>query len=53
MARLRRHESTKVYMRGRLTEGKSKAEVIRCLERYVAREIYAVPTSGRDHHSHL
>ena len=30
-------------MRGRLTEWKSKAEVIRCLKRYVAREIYAVP----------
>ena len=28
--------------RRRITEGMSKAEVIRCLKRYVAREVFAV-----------
>jgi hypothetical protein len=30
------------YMARRLTEGKSKKEIIRCLKRYVAREVFAV-----------
>ena len=42
MTRLRWHDPTKTYMRRRLSDGKSKAEVIRCLKRYVAREIFAV-----------
>ncbi len=40
--RLRWHQPTKDYMARRLTEGKSKKEVIRCLKRYVAREVFAV-----------
>ena len=48
MTRLRWCDQTKAYMRRRLTEGKSKAEVIRCLKRYVAREIYQVLTTTRD-----
>ena len=48
MTRLRWHDQTKIYMRRRLTEGKSKAEVIRCLKRYVAREIYQALTAARD-----
>ena len=48
MTRLRWHDQTKAYMRRRLTEGKSKAEIIRCLKRYVAREIYQVLTAARD-----
>ncbi|MGP4091038.1 IS110 family transposase, partial [Streptomyces sp. KR55] len=28
------------YLRRRLAEGKTKREIIRCLKRYVAREIY-------------
>ena len=32
--------TTKAYMQRRRAEGKSKAEVIRCLKRYVARELY-------------
>ena len=27
--------------RGKLTGGKSKTEAIRCLKRYIAREVYA------------
>ncbi|MGH9120146.1 MAG: IS110 family transposase [Acidimicrobiales bacterium] len=41
LARLRWDPRTKDYMERRTTEGKSKKEVIRCLKRYVAREIYA------------
>ena len=48
MTRLRWHDQTKAYMRRRLNEGKSKAEVIRCLKRYVAREIYQVLTAAHD-----
>ena len=47
MTRLRWHEPTKAYMARRLAEGKSKPEVIRCLKRYVAREIYAVLALAR------
>jgi len=33
-------ERTKVYVTRRLAEGLSKSEIIRCLKRYVAREVY-------------
>jgi transposase len=32
--------TTKAYVERRTKEGKSKAEIIRCLKRYVARETY-------------
>jgi hypothetical protein len=35
--RLRRHQPTRDYMARRLTEGKTKTEVMRCLKRYIAR----------------
>jgi hypothetical protein len=28
----------------RATQGKTKAEIIRCLKRYIARELYAILT---------
>jgi hypothetical protein len=34
------HQPTKTYMARRTQEGMSKPEIIRCLKRYVAREIY-------------
>jgi hypothetical protein len=40
--RLRWHQPTNNYMARRLTQGKSKKEVIRCLKRYVARGVFAV-----------
>jgi len=40
VTRLRGHQSTLDYVRRRTAEGKNKAEIIRCLKRYVAREIY-------------
>ncbi len=42
VVRLHWHEPTQKYMTRRLTEGKSKAEITRCLKRYIAREIYQV-----------
>ena len=38
--RLGSHPATRAYAERRTTEGKSKAEIIRCLKRYVARETY-------------
>jgi transposase len=38
--RLRSHPATRAYAERRTAEGKSKAEIIRCLKRYVAREVY-------------
>jgi len=32
--------ATRAYAERRTAEGKSKAEIIRCLKRYVAREVY-------------
>jgi transposase len=40
MVRLTSDDRTKAYMARRRSEGLSKREVIRCLKRYVAREVY-------------
>ena len=42
VVRLRHDRRTKAYMGRRTAEGMSKAEVIRCLKRYVAREVFSV-----------
>jgi transposase len=42
LSRMRRDGRTKEYVARRTTEGKSKREIIRCLKRYVAREVYRV-----------
>jgi hypothetical protein len=34
------HPATRAYVERRAKEGKSKAEIIRCLKRYVARQVY-------------
>jgi hypothetical protein len=36
------HEPTRAYVARRTTEGKTKAEIIRCLKRLLAREIWAL-----------
>jgi transposase len=41
IVRLRRHQPTRDYVERRTAEGLSKREIIRCLKRYIAREIYA------------
>jgi transposase len=38
--RLGSHPATRAYVERRTAEGKSKKEIIRCLKRYVAREVY-------------
>lgn len=40
IVRMRFHPPTIAYVARRTAEGKSKREIIRCLKRYVAREIY-------------
>jgi transposase len=41
IVRMRRHQPTLDYVQRRTAEGLSKREIIRCLKRYIAREIYA------------
>jgi transposase len=38
--RMGSHQPTQIYVERRLKEGLSKMEIIRCLKRYVAREVY-------------
>ena len=48
VVRLRYDPRTQSYMRRRTMEGMSKAEIIRCLKRYVAREVFsALRTSAQ------
>lgn len=42
LSRLRWHEPTIAYMSRRLAEGKTRREIIRCLKRYIARELFAI-----------
>ena len=44
VVRLRHDRRTNAYMQRRTGEGMSKAEVIRCLKRYVAREVFSAPS---------
>jgi transposase len=46
LARMRRDCRTQEYVARRTQEGKSKREIIRCLKRYVAREVYRVLVSS-------
>jgi len=45
ISRLRIDERTRTYAARRLAEGRSKREVIRCLKRYIAREVYHLLTT--------
>jgi len=40
IVRMRLHEPTIEYVARRTAEGKTKAEIIRCLKRYVSREVW-------------
>lgn len=42
LVRLRHDQATRNYMQKRTQQGKSKREIIRCLKRYIAREVFAV-----------
>jgi len=50
VVRLRWHQPTKDYADRRTTEGKTKPEIIRCLKRYIAREVYAILQHPADQH---
>jgi transposase len=39
---MQHHEPTRAYAARRMAEGKTKAEIIRCLKRLLAREIWAL-----------
>jgi transposase len=47
LTRMRTDERTRDYLARRQAEGKSKREVVRCLKRYVAREVYHVLQSSQ------
>ena len=34
------HEPTQIYVARRTAEGKTKPEIMRCLKRYLARQVY-------------
>jgi transposase len=38
------HPPTRADVKRRTAQGKTKAEIIRCLKRYIARELYAILT---------
>jgi hypothetical protein len=42
VVRLRWHQPTRDYVARRTAEGKTTKEILRCLKRYVAREVFAV-----------
>jgi transposase len=42
IVRLQHPEPTKAYVERRTAEGKTRAEIIRCLRRYLAREVWAL-----------
>jgi transposase len=42
LCRLRWDARTRDYLARRITEGKTRREAIRCLKRYIAREIYQI-----------
>ena len=47
LVRMSKDKRTRDYVAKRTEEGKSKKEIIRCLKRYVAREIYRVMSNPR------
>ena len=51
IVRMRWHPPTIAYVERRTTEGLSKREIIRCLKRYLAREVYRLlpsPSASRN-----
>ena len=47
LCRLRSDPRTRAYAERRTAEGMSKQEIIRCLKRYIAREVYTALLSPR------
>jgi transposase len=48
ITRMSSHPPTRAYVERRTKEGRSKTEIIRCLKRYVAREVYPHLRPARD-----
>jgi len=46
ICRMRTDPRTKLYVTRRIEEGRSKREIMRCLKRYVAREVYKTLTAS-------
>lgn len=46
LSRLRWDQPTRDYMRRRISEGKTRREVVRCLKRYIAREVHHIVTQS-------
>jgi len=42
IVRMQHHDATRAYVARRTADGRTKPEIIRCLKRYVAREIWAL-----------
>jgi transposase len=47
LSRLRWDQPTRDYLDRRISEGKTRREAIRCLKRYIAREIYQIITEPK------
>ena len=45
LVRMRYHQPTRAYLERRTAEGKTRKEVMRCLKRFVAREVYTAITN--------
>lgn len=48
ITRMRHHEPTRAYFTRRTTEGLTKREIIRCVKRYIAREVFRALQSLND-----
>ena len=48
ITRMSSHPPTRAYVERRTAEGKSKKEIMRCLKRYVAREVYPCLRAAAD-----
>jgi hypothetical protein len=53
ITRMRHDTDTRAYLQRRTAEGLSKKEIIRCLKRYVARELYKILTSPKTRNQDL
>ena len=42
LVRMGCHQPTKDYVARRTAEGKTKTEIMRCLKRYIAREVFSL-----------
>jgi transposase len=52
LTRMRHHAPTQTYVARRTTEGLSKKDIMRCLKRYVAREVYHALTTPQPAPTH-